>query len=239
MYKSKTYIRLLKKRGKDLQIRFNLKVLVFVLFFCLTGELEIYILLMLFAFLHECGHILCGIILGFKPQKLDIMPVGFGISFKVDTRNYNKRILKANLLAVKKLIIASAGPMVNLIFIILFLIIEYIFKIDINTLIYINILILIFNMLIIYPLDGGRILKNILHIVLGKIKALEIIDIISKISASILSLFTIILIILSKNVIYIFIVIYIWILVIKASKICKMKIKMYKILKNNIAINQD
>ena len=222
-----------------MQIRFNLKVLIFVLFFCLIGEITTYLLLMLFAFLHECGHILCGICLGFKIQKLDIMPIGFGISFKVDTENYNKKVLKANLLAVKKLIIALAGPVVNLCFVVLFLVIEQIFKVDINNLIYINILIFIFNMLAIYPLDGGRILKNTLHIFLGKIKALQIVNVISKICAIFLSILTIILVILYKNITYIFILTYIWILVIRTSNLFKIKIKMYKILKNYIAINED
>lgn len=222
-----------------MQIRFNLKVFIFVLFFCLTGELKTYLLLMIFAFLHECGHILCGIILGFKVQKLEILPIGFGISFRVDTKNYNKKILNGNLLALKKIFIALAGPLVNLSLIILFIFIEYILKIEIHTLIYINILIFTFNMLSIYPLDGGRILKNILHIFFGKISALQITDNISKVMAILLTCLTIFISIIFKNISYIFVLIYIWIVVIKSSKISKMKIKTYKILKNNIAINRD
>ncbi len=222
-----------------MQIRFNLKVFIFVLFFCLTGELKTYLLLMIFAFLHECGHILCGIILGFKVQKLEILPIGFGISFRVDTKNYNKKILNGNLLALKKIFIALAGPLVNLSLIILFIFIEYILKIEIHTLIYINILIFTFNMLCIYPLDGGRILKNILHIFFGKISALQITDNISKVMAILLTCLTIFISIIFKNISYIFVLIYIWIVVIKSSKISKMKIKTYKILKNNIAINRD
>ena len=37
--------------------------------------------------------------------------------------------------------------------------------------IYSNLLLMIFNLLPIYPLDGGRIIKGILHIILGKVKA--------------------------------------------------------------------
>lgn len=165
------------------------------------------------------------------------MPIGFGISFRVDTENYNKKILKANLLTVKKIIIALAGPLINLIFIFIFIILEYILKIEINTLIYVNILIFIFNMMPIYPLDGGRILKNILYIFFGKLKALQIINVVSKIIAFILTFLIVFISIFYKNISYIFVLIYIWIIVIKASKICNMKIKMYKILKNYIAIN--
>jgi len=78
----------------------------------------------------------------------------FLFSFKIDTKNYNKKILKSNLLNLKKLIVALAGPSVNLIFVLIFL-----FFYQNITIIYVNILIFIFNMLPIYPLDGGRILK--------------------------------------------------------------------------------
>lgn len=175
--------------------------------------------------------------LGFKVQKLDIMPIGFGVSFRVDTKNYNKKILKANLLTVKKIIIVLAGPLINLILIFIFSILEYILKIGIDTLIYVNILIFIFNMMPIYPLDGGRILKNILYIFLGKLKALQIVNIISKGVAFVLTFVIVFISVLYQNISYIFVLIYIWIIVIKASKICNMKIKMYKILKNYIAIN--
>ena len=37
--------------------------------------------------------------------------------------------------------------------------------------VYSNLLLMVFNLLPIYPLDGGRIIKGILHIYLGKIKA--------------------------------------------------------------------
>ncbi len=37
--------------------------------------------------------------------------------------------------------------------------------------IYSNLLLMIFNLLPIYPLDGGRIIKGVLHIFLGKVKS--------------------------------------------------------------------
>lgn len=41
-----------------MQIKSSLKVFIFVLFFCLSGRIDIYLLIMLFAFLHEMGHML-------------------------------------------------------------------------------------------------------------------------------------------------------------------------------------
>ncbi len=39
--------------------------------------MEVYGVLMFFAILHELGHIIAGIFLGFRPNKLEIMPVRF------------------------------------------------------------------------------------------------------------------------------------------------------------------
>ena len=145
-----------------MHIKLDIKIFAFALFFLLTNQFNTYILLMLFAIMHEIGHILSGLLLGLKVQKLEILPIGFAVSFKLDTMDFNKKIFKANLLTVKKLIIAISGPLVNLIFIIFFLLLgkEKIFNIEAEMLIYINILIFLFNMIIIYPLDRRKNLKK-------------------------------------------------------------------------------
>ncbi len=127
-----------------------------------------------------------------------------------------------------------AGPFVNLIFIVFFL------NIIPNTnFVYINILIFIFNMLTIYPLDGGRILKYILCILMGKIKAINLIHIISNITAIILSIITVIICITLRNIALLFTIIYIAIILFEENKKYKIKKEMYKILENYIAINKD
>ena len=171
-----------------------------------------------------------GICLGLKPESLQILPIGFCVSFKVDTRNYNKKLLKSNLLSLKKLIIAMSGPLVNLICIMFC-----------NNLliIYVNILIFVFNMIPIYPLDGGRILKNILRLLLGKEKALDITYVISNICMFMTVFVTIDIVFWAKNMSYVFIVIYIFVITIRENKKYKLRKKMYKILKNYIAINEN
>ncbi|MCI9365467.1 MAG: hypothetical protein HFJ54_02370 [Clostridia bacterium] len=176
-----------------------------------------------------------------KVQSLEIMPVGIKVLFKIDMINYNKKIKKANLLALKKLIVAIAGPLVNLLFVMLFIILdkEYIVGVESDILIYVNVLIFLFNMLIIYPLDGGRILKNIIYIFKGKENSLRVTNIVSNVFAILVSIFTFYLSIISKNFIFILVLMYIWIIVVKENKVYSIKIKMYKILRNNIAINKD
>lgn len=216
-----------------MQIKINLKVFAFALFFCLTNQLKIYLLLMLFAIIHEIGHMLSGILLGLKVQKLEILPIGIAVSFKLDTIDFNKKILKANLLTIKKLVIALAGPLVNLIFIFLFLLLgkEKILNIETELLIYVNILIFLFNMLMIYPLDGGRIIKNILYIFLGKENALKITNILSNLNAILLTIFVIYISYISQNFTYFFAVIYIWFIIIRENKIYKMRKKFIKYCK--------
>lgn len=224
-----------------MHIKFDLKVFIFVLIFFISGNIKSYLLLMLFAILHECGHILAGFLCGLKVQSLEIMPVGIKVLFKIDMINYNKKIKKANLLALKKLIVAIAGPLVNLLFVMLFIILdkEYIVGVESDILIYVNVLIFLFNMLIIYPLDGGRILKNIIYIFKGKENSLRVTNIVSNVFAILVSIFTFYLSIISKNFIFILVLMYIWIIVVKENKVYSIKIKMYKILRNNIAINKD
>lgn len=224
-----------------MHIKFDLKVFIFVLIFFISGNIKSYLLLMLFAILHECGHILAGFLCGLKVQSLEIMPVGIKVLFKIDMINYNKKIKKANLLALKKLIVAIAGPLVNLLFVMLFIILdkEYIVGVESDILIYVNVLIFLFNMLIIYPLDGGRILKNIIYIFKGKENSLRVTNIVSNVFAILVSIFTFYLSIISKNFIFILVLMYIWIIVVRENKVYSIKIKMYKILRNNIAINKD
>ena len=182
-----------------------------------------------------------GVILGFKVQTLKILPFGFIVSFRINTVNYNQKILKANLLALKKVIVAFSGPLINLIILLIFFFSsnEEIFNVKKDLLIYCNVLIFLFNMLPIYPLDGGRILKNLFYIFFGKINSLKITNIVSNVMAIFLSVVTLIIIICYNNFSYLFVLMYIWIITIKENKIYKMKLKIYKILKNNLAIKQD
>ena len=51
-------------------------------------------MIMVFALIHELGHLLAGIILKMKPEKLEIMPFGVSIAFKIEPKDYNKKIKK-------------------------------------------------------------------------------------------------------------------------------------------------
>ena len=90
-----------------MKIRLHLKIFIFIAIFIVTRQIEIYGVLMLFAILHELGHMLAGLILGFKPNSLEIMPLGLSIGFESKVENVNKKIKNGTMLTLKKIIIAK------------------------------------------------------------------------------------------------------------------------------------
>ncbi len=212
-----------------MRIRVHLKIFIFILIFLLTNQIKIYGILMLFALIHEMGHMLVGILLGFKPSKLEIMPYGVCVGFDIKCEDYNKKIKNGNMLAIKKLIIALAGPLTNLIIIIISLIANIrFFGIERELVIYSNILIGIFNLIPIYPLDGARVIKNILHIALGLPNSYEYTNQISKITICILTGICSIAILYIKNVAILLILGYLWYLVIVEDRKYNRKKEIYE-----------
>lgn len=214
-----------------MKIKINLKIFVFIIIFLITGQIKIYGLLMLFAFIHELGHLITGICMKLKPNSLKIMPLGISVSFDVLPKDYNTKILKGNLLKLKKIFIAFAGPMVNLIIIFLFISAKgKLNEQDRILCIYSNLLIAIFNMLPIYPLDGGRILKGLISLKFGNIQAIKLCNIISNISVIILTAISSVAVYYYKNIAIVFIIVYLWILLIIQNKKDNTKMSIYKIL---------
>ena len=215
-----------------MRFRIDLKIFIFLILFYFTKQIQIYAMIMIFAIIHELGHLLAGILMGMKPEKIEIMPFGVSISFKINVKEYNRKIKKGNIFEIKKIIVALAGPITNFIIIL----ITSNLKVDLiksMLIIYTNFLIMIFNLLPIYPLDGGRILKGILHIVLGKRKSEKYINIMSKITVIVITAISSILILYVHNISILLIDMYLWYLVIKENYIYKNREKIWtKILEN-------
>lgn len=196
-----------------MRFRIDLKIVLFLILFYFTDQIILYVTMLIFCFIHEFGHLCMGMLLGMIPEKIEFNPFGLSISFKTNKLFQNKKSFE-----IKNILIAFAGPATNL----LLIVIIFMMNLDENikaTLLYINILIGIFNLLPIFPLDGGRILKSFLHIYFSE----EIVNTYSyKISYIIMICITVIssiAVYYFKNVAIFFIVIFLWVTFNKENRI--------------------
>lgn len=200
-----------------MSIKINLKIFIFIALFFLYRKFELYFLMMFFGILHELGHLLAGLLFGLKPKRLTVMPVGLRIEFDVSEYSFIK---------LKELIISLAGPLVNLIIFFIALNVDIDYKYS-QLIVYINLLMFLFNLIPIYPLDGGRILKSILHIIFGYKKSIVVTNVISNIVVCIITILGVLLSIYCRSIGIILVIVYIWSLVIFENKICSIKLKVY------------
>ena len=220
-----------------MRFKIDLKIFLFVIIFYFTKQIHIYALIMLFAFIHELGHLMAGILCGMKPERLEIKPYGVSISFKIVPKDYNNKILNGNLLELKKIIVALAGPITNLVIILITLNLNNLNVFYGLQIVYSNLLLFIFNLLPIYPLDGGRILKGIIHIILGKRKSEIYTNYISFFLLIILTLISSILIFYIKNIAIFIAIIFLWVIYIIEDLKFRKRNKIYKLVEKTIEIN--
>lgn len=219
-----------------MKFRIDLKIFIFIILFFITNQIKIYALIMIFAIIHEFGHLLAGILLGMKPEKIEIKPFGVSIDFEIKRKDYQIKIKEGNFLEVKKMFVALAGPMINTLIIFL-LDTQTIFQInqeDKMIMIFSNMVLILFNILPIYPLDGGRILKCIMYIMKGKHKAEKYIYNISYITLMIITVISSIAILYLKNIAIFLAIIFLWGLQIKEQKIYENRKILYDTIQREI-----
>ena len=196
-----------------MSIKLDLKIFLFLFLFLLTSQLEMYLLLMLFAIIHELGHLAAGLILKFKPEEIKLTPVGLQIQFKVSNEEYKLNNVKSY--TIKKAIIALAGPLTNFIIATIMIAIAQIniglqYTYIFSLIVYSNLLIAMFNLIPIYPMDGGRVVKEILSIIFGKKKAYKITYMISKTVLILLTAVASTAILYIHNIAILIIIAYLW-----------------------------
>ena len=108
-----------------------------------------------FVFIHELMHYLTARILGFSGFDIEILPIGAVLKVKdLDEAS-----------AEEDLMISLAGPLLNLLLAVIFYVLFMLFNRPYLLLIYrTNLALGIFNLIPAFPLDGGRILRDILSI---------------------------------------------------------------------------
>ena len=218
-----------------MSVKIDLKIFLFLFLFLLTSQIEIYVVLLLFAIIHELGHLIMGAVLGFRPEEIKLTPVGLQMKFKMDnlkmrenisTNNQlsnsssskvknNLKINGVNTLCIKKAIIALAGPITNLLIAVIVIIIGSFNANIINTylyqiIIYSNFLIAIFNLIPIYPMDGGRIINETIKLFYGNKVAYKLTYIISKTVLILLTAISSVVILYIHNISIVIILAYLW-----------------------------
>lgn len=201
-----------------IKIRINLEIILFIIIFIITKQINIYAVFIVFSLVHEMSHALAGILCGFKIKKIEIMPFGFKITFG---QNRNK---------IKKIFIALAGPFSN--FMIMMVAIIFKWHMDI---IYANLIIAIFNLIPIYPLDGGKILKLIIGLKKNFINTTRVINKVSNITIIILTIIASIAVLYIKNLAIVVAVIYLWYIVIRENRKFNLIQRVYKTLDKPLA----
>ena len=219
-----------------MRFKIDLKIFLFLILFYFTRQIETYVIIIFFAIFHEFGHLLAGLAMGMKPEKIELMPWGLSISFKLTINDYNKKIMKGNLLVIKKIVVALAGPITNLIIIS----VTKNLKIDIFLklmIIYSNLLLIVFNLIPIYPLDGGKILKETLHIFLGKKQAEKYTNYFSFTVLILITFIASIAVFYLENVSVFLITVFLWALYIKQDIVFRRKNKIYDLIEKTIEID--
>lgn len=214
-----------------MKIRIDLKIILFLILFWFTNQVNIYLTIVFFCIIHELGHLIAGLALKLKPENIEITPYGLSIKLKTNIKDLNKKLGKGNNLELKKIIIALAGPLTSLILSIIFIYIDPII-IEKQDAIYSNILILLFNLIPIYPLDGGRIIKGILHIKFGNRFARKVVNIMSNIIMVILSFIFSMAVFYFQNIAYFLICIFLWCITLEENNKYRNYMKINDILNN-------
>ena len=110
----------------------------------ITGNFLNYLIFFMIVFVHELGHIFGGILFSWKIEKVIILPFG-GLTI------FNNMI---NTSLFQQFIVTLLGPLFQLVF---YYILKFIFPLS-SFLSYYNFVLLFFNLLPIFPLDGSKFL---------------------------------------------------------------------------------
>lgn len=176
-----------------------------------------YMIFLFSIIIHELGHIFMSKILNVQFGKIKLGILGFSAK-ELDLTGIKKR---------SKILIFSSGAIFNLlgIFLILHTNLSSFLK---EQIIYSNLLIAIFNLLPIVPLDGGNVLVCILEYKFNFRKSMRIALFISKIFLIFLSFLYCIMILIIKNIWLVVLFVYLWILYIREERRFELYIKIHK-----------
>ena len=197
-------------------IKINIQIFVLCILLILSGQIKTYMWIMLFALIHEFAHMFTGLLLRLKPKTMKIEPFGISIIFEDFGCSRKNRI-----------IIALAGPIMNFIIVFVFCFIHVKAQmLIINS----NILLALFNLLPIYPLDGGRIIREAFKDHKNEKEIQRTVNTISNVLVTILTFINSILVIIFKNLGLFLITIYLWTIIMRENRRYLLERKIYNLI---------
>ncbi len=164
-------------------IKLSIHPLFFALgfFYAITGQIFIFIICTATAVVHELGHSFVSANLGYRLNKITLMPFGAVVVGNIEGLKFSDQAK-----------IALAGPVINLCISLFFMAVWWIypsFYAYTDVVVYSNLSMALVNLLPIYPLDGGRIVFCHLAQTLNYDRAFSICKILGGAFASLLLLF--------------------------------------------------
>lgn len=161
-----------------MSIKIHFYLFLFSAYMFMIGKIEIFLIFYSSVLIHEIAHIVVALIINVDVTELWLMPIGVCA------------VYKENISIVKENIISIAGPIMSLIL--------AIFSKD-KFISSVNLVIMILNLIPIYPLDGGRLQKNFFIKKFSYEKGIKVSQFISDFFIVVLFIFSVIFVIYFKN----------------------------------------
>lgn len=202
-----------------MRIEINLKIFFIIILFFLFDYLDTYVIFLIFISLHELAHLLFGILIGGKPESICVNPLGLSLEFY----SYGKDK------SLNRMLLFLIGPLVNFALAIIFKKFNFLEEYN-QKIVYTNLALGIFNLIPIIPLDGGKVLFEIIKKIYGMHIANNFIMIFSKTFLIVMTLSYSILILKIKSIFLLVILVYLWILYLKEER----KYELYKRVRRSL-----
>lgn len=200
-----------------MRIKVDVKIFFIIILYIFMQSTKIFALTFIFILLHELGHLVTGITIGLKVKKINIHISGLSVEFE----NYWKQ-RNAN-----KIVVDIAGPLINIIALVIAIIIKQ------EEIAYINLLLAIVNLLPIYPLDGGQILRTLLRKRFTYKETINFIESISQYTLIILTAIASCYLLIGKNIGIFIAILYLWTIIFKEKRKNKIIRKAIRSVENN------
>ena len=161
-------------------------------------------------------------ICGLKPKVFKINPLGVSIEFYI----YKSRK------SYKKIVTYLAGPILNFVMSILFIFVPISEELRLK-IIYTNLLLGIFNLIPIMPLDGGKIMKEILVKQVGNKEATIFMNSLTKVILVLVTIIYSILILKIQNFAIFLLILYLWYLKYLEDRKMAIFLRAYEVIEKN------